>query len=201
MKKPLLVLASSSPRRIFFLKQLGVPFRRSSPEVDERPLAGERPRHYVRRIALEKARVVSRHHPAEWVLAADTTVVLDGIILGKPRNDREARRMLRSLSGRSHQVLSAMALVCRADEKELSRVSLTRVQLREMDPAEIRWYVGTGEPTDKAGAYAIQGKGAIFVKKIVGSRSNVAGFPVETFYDLMRSAGLPLGPRSDRAMV
>ncbi|MGH9462614.1 MAG: Maf family protein, partial [Vicinamibacteria bacterium] len=108
------------------------------------------------------------------------------------RDDRDARRMLRSLSGRAHEVLSALALVHDRERKELSSVCLTRVQLRKMEPSEIRWYVGTGEPADKAGAYAIQGKGGIFVKKIVGSASNVAGFPVETFYELMQRAGLPL---------
>jgi septum formation protein len=160
--------------------------------VDERPRDGEAPRAYVRRIALEKARVVSQRRPRDWVLAADTIVVLDGTILGKPKDDREARRMLRRLSGRSHQVLSGMAFVCQAANRELSSVSLTRVRLREIGSDEIRWYVGTGEPADKAGAYAIQGKGGIFVKRIVGSPSNVAGFPVETFYELTRKARIPL---------
>jgi septum formation protein len=191
VKTPL-VLASSSPRRISFLKQLGVRFRLANPRVDETPLTGERPRPYVRRVALEKARAVSRRRPSDWILAGDTIVVLDGSILGKPRDDREARRMLRSLSGRAHQVLSALALVHEGERKELSGVCLTRVQLREMEASEIRWYVGTGEPADKAGAYAIQGRGGIFVKKIVGSASNVAGFPVETFYELMQRAGLRL---------
>ena len=192
MKTPSLVLASSSPRRIFFLKELGVPFSQASPSVDESPLAGERPRPYVRRVALEKAHAVSKRRPTDWILAGDTIVVLDGTILGKPKDDREARRMLRHLSGRKHQVLSALALVRKATRRELLSVSVTEVHLREMKPAEIRWYVGTGEPADKAGAYAIQGKGGIFVKKIIGSASNVAGFPVETFYDLMQKAGLRL---------
>ena len=190
MKTPSLVLASSSPRRIFFLKELGVPFSQASPRVDESPLAGECPRPYVRRVAMEKARAVSKRRPTDWILAGDTIVVLDGTILGKPKDDREARRMLRHLSGRKHQVLSALALVRKATRRELLSVSVTEVHLREMKPAEIRWYVGTGEPA--AGAYAIQGKGAIFVKKIIGSASNVAGFPVETFYDLMQKAGLRL---------
>ena len=173
-----------------FLKELGVRFRQASPRVDESPLSGERPRPYVRRVALEKARAVSQRLPSDWILAGDTIVVLDGAILGKPKNDREARGMLRSLSGRSHEVLSSLALVCQTACQELSRVSMTRVQLRELEPSEIRWYVRTGEPSDKAGGYAIQGKGGLFVRKIVGSPSNVAGFPVEAFYDLIRKAGL-----------
>ena len=189
MKTPL-VLASSSPRRIAFLKQLGVRFRQAKPRVDETPFTGERPRPYVRRVAMEKARAVSSRRRSDWVLAGDTIVVLDGRILGKPKDDREARRMLRRLSGRTHEVLSALALVRDGDGRALSSVCRTRVELRTLEPSEIRWYVGTGEPADKAGAYAIQGKGGIFVKKIVGSASNVAGFPVETFYELMQRAGL-----------
>ena len=187
-----LILASTSPRRSFYLKQLGVSFRKAVPEVEERPLRGEAPRAFVRRMALEKARDVSERRPRGWVLAADTIVVLEGEILGKPRDERHARRMLRRLSGRAHQVISGMALVSQSAGRELSRVSLTRVRLREIGPAEIRWYVQTGEPADKAGAYAIQGKGGIFVKSITGSPSNVAGFPVEVFYELMQKAGLTL---------
>jgi nucleoside triphosphate pyrophosphatase len=198
VRTPSLILASSSPRRISYLSQLGIRFRPARPDVDETPLDGEKPRPYVRRVALAKARFVSRRRPRAWVLAADTIVVLDGAILGKPRDESEARRMLARLSGRTHQVMSAMALVCSAAEKELSRLSLTRVQFREMDPAEIRWYVRTGEPTDKAGAYAIQGLGGFFVRRISGSPSNVVGFPVETFYHLIRSADLPLFPPAPR---
>lgn len=190
MKRTSLVLASSSPRRIAFLKQLGVRFQLAHPRVDETPLARERPRPYVRRVAMEKARAVSEKRPTEWVLAGDTIVVLDGRILGKPKDERHARRMLRNLSGRSHQVLSALALVHARKGQEHCRVSVTRVHLRKLTATEIRWYVGTGEPADKAGAYAIQGKGGIFVERIVGSASNVAGFPVETFYELMQKAEL-----------
>jgi nucleoside triphosphate pyrophosphatase len=192
VKTPSLVLASTSPRRVSFLKQLGVPFRQARPRVDETPLAGERPRSYVRRVALEKARAVSKRRRADWILAGDTIVVLDGTILGKPKDERQARGMLRRLSGRSHVVLSALALRHSSTGKELTRVSQTEVHLRQMKPSEIRWYVETGEPAGKAGAYAIQGKGGLFVRKIVGSASNVAGFPVETFYDLIQKAGLRL---------
>jgi septum formation protein len=124
------------------------------------------------------------------VVAADTAVVIDGLILGKPRDTRDARRMLRKLSGRWHHVVSGIALV-RYDRKVvLSRVSSTRVRFREMSAKEISWYVATGEPLDKAGAYAIQGKGGLFVERITGSPSNVVGFPLEAFQDLLLKAGI-----------
>jgi septum formation protein len=192
MKTPSLILASSSPRRVSYLKQLGYPFRQKHPEVDERPRSREKPRVYVRRIALEKARDLALQNPHSWVLAADTTVVVDEAILGKPRDDREAKKMLRKLSGRWHQVVSGMALVSNEKAVQLVATSVTRVRFRTMRESEIRWYVETGEPSDKAGAYAIQGKGGLFVKRIVGSPSNVVGFPVECFYDLVSKAGLPL---------
>jgi septum formation protein len=125
-------------------------------------------------------------------VAADTAVVIDGKILGKPRNNRDAGNMLRRLSGRWHLVMTGLALVCQRRRTELARVSTTRVRFREMTEAERRWYIATGEPADKAGAYAIQGKGGLFVERIVGSPSNVAGFPVEDFYRLLLKANLPL---------
>ena len=187
-----LILASSSPRRAFYLKQLGFRFATAYPEVDERRRVGEKPRAYVRRLALEKARQVAGQRPRSWVVAADTTVVVNGSVLGKPSDGDDARRLLRKLSGRWHQVLSGLALICQERGKEAASVSLTRVRFRKMTEAEIRWYVDTGEPSDKAGAYAIQGKGGFFVERIVGSASNVVGFPVEEFYRLLLEAGIPL---------
>jgi septum formation protein len=192
VKAPTLILASSSPRRVNYLRQLGFRFRKDHPEVDERARPEESPHDYVRRLALEKARQVAARRPRSWVVAADTVVVVDGSILGKPRDDRQARSMLRKLSGRWHHVVSGMALVCRETDSELTRVSSTRVRFRKMTDKEIRWYIATGETSDKAGAYAIQGKGALFVERIVGSPSNVAGFPVEDFYRLLLKASLPL---------
>jgi septum formation protein len=187
-----LILASSSPRRAHYLRQLGFRFREDHPQVNERPRSGESPRVYVRRLALDKARQISTRRPGAWVIAADTTVVIDDKILGKPRHDREARRMLRCLSGRWHRVMTGMALTCKARRTELASVSLTRVLFRELTQEEIHWYVATKEPSDKAGAYAIQGKGGLFVERIVGSPSNVVGFPLETFYHLLLQAGLGL---------
>ena len=187
-----LVLASSSPRRQAYLKDLGIPFRRVAPDVDETRRRGESPRAYVRRIALEKASVVSERYPSSWVVSADTTVVIDKTVLGKPRDAAHARKMLRQLSGRSHRVLSGIALVHRADAVVRSAVSSTRVFIRRLNDDEIRWYVGTGEPLDKAGAYGAQGKGGLLVARVEGSFSNVVGFPLEKFYELWRACGLPL---------
>jgi septum formation protein len=185
-RPPILILASSSPRRESLLRELGFRFRQDHPEVDERVRHGERPRDYVRRVALAKARSVAAPRPRSWVVAADTAVVVDDSILGKPRDDREARRMLRGLSGRWHRVVTGIALVRRDEDFEQSRTSSTRVRFRRMTEKEIRWYVATGEPSDKAGAYAIQGKGGLFIERIVGSPSNVIGFPIESFYELLQ---------------
>lgn len=187
-----LILASSSPRRRRYLKELGFDFRAVVPDVDETVRRGESPRVYVRRIAHDKASTIAARHPRAWVVAADTTVVVDGEIFGKPRDSAEARKMLRKLSGRAHRVLSGMALVHGEEAVARSAVSSTRVFIRELSDDEIRWYVGTGEPLDKAGAYGAQGKGGLIVARVEGSFSNVVGFPVETFYQLMKECGLKL---------
>ena len=185
-----LVLASSSPRRVSYLRLLGFPFRKDIPKVDERLRKGESARVYVRRLAVEKAFDVAKRRPKAWVVAADTAVVVDDRILGKPRDEREARRMLRTLSGRWHQVVSGIALVCHAQNHQQSAISVTRVRFRSLTPKDIRWYVATGEPADKAGAYAMQGKGGFFVERISGSPTNVVGFPLEKFHTLLLQAGL-----------
>jgi len=186
------ILASSSPRRASLLKALGIPFRRTAPDVDEARRPGEPVRRYVRRLAIEKALAVAERRPHDWVIAGDTTVVLDDSLLGKPRDAREARRMLRQLSGRTHRVLSGIALVRGDRDSIASAVSSTRVTFRSLSEDEIRWYVRTGEPLDKAGAYGVQEKGGMLVLRIDGSYSNVVGFPLEKFYELWRAAGLPL---------
>lgn len=145
-------------------------------DVDERPLPGERPSEYVLRVALEKARASSRTSD-EVVLAADTAVVVDGLILGKPSSPADAARMLRLLSGRVHAVLTGVAI--RHGGRELAAVESTTATFADMSDDEIDWYVSSGEPSDKAGAYAIQGLASRFVARIDGSYSNVVGLPVE----------------------
>lgn len=172
-----LILASSSPRRQELLAQIGVPFTVQVPAIDETPLVGEAPPAYVQRMAEEKARAVLAQQAGDvCVLAADTSVIVDGLILGKPADAAEAKTMLLRLSGREHQVLSAIAV---ADQNRLnSHVVSCKVAFRTLTDAEIDAYWLTGEPRDKAGSYAIQGLGAVFVQAIHGSYSAVVGLPL-----------------------
>lgn len=172
-----LILASSSPRRQELLTQIGVPFSVQVPAIDETPLVGEAPPAYVQRMAEEKARAVLAQQAGDvCVLAADTSVIVDGLILGKPADAADAKAMLLRLSGREHQVLSAIAV---ADQSRLnSQVVSCKVAFRTLTDAEIDAYWHTGEPRDKAGSYAIQGLGAVFVQAIHGSYSAVVGLPL-----------------------
>lgn len=191
------VLASSSPRRRRLLRDLGVPFSVRVPDVDERPLPGEPPRAHVRRLALEKARAVARELTpgcgARWVLGADTVVVLDGEILGKPRDARHAVRMLRRLSGRTHEVLTGVALVPVAGGRARAGVVLSRVAMRPYGEAAIRRYVAGGEPLDKAGSYAVQGRGRALVARVAGSLTNVVGLPLERLARMLAACEVPPG--------
>ena len=176
---PGLVLASGSPRRRELLAQLGLVFAVVAPEVDETPQPGERPVALVRRLALAKAAAVD----GDPVLAADTTVEVDGEILGKPADGDDARRMLRRLSGRAHKVHTGVAV--RRSEEVAVEVATTIVTFVPLQPPVIDWYIGTGEPLDKAGAYAIQGAGGVFVEAVRGSVSNVVGLPLTTVARLL----------------
>lgn len=194
MGQTALVLASGSPRRRAFLEQLGLSFTVSPADLDERVLPGEAAAPYVERLAREKARKVATLHPGQRVLAADTTVVLGEQVLGKPADPEDALRMLRSLSGRWHRVLTGVALVGSA---ERTRVVETQVEFREASEAELAWYVHTGEPLDKAGAYAIQGIGGFLVRAIRGSHSNVVGLPLAETLELLaeEKLAMPWGKR------
>ncbi|MDE2689104.1 MAG: Maf family protein [Acidobacteriota bacterium] len=181
-----LVLASASPRRRELLESLDLDFTVRPATVDETPYAGERPRDLVRRLAREKAEAGARD--GEWVLAADTIVVEDGAILGKPADRDEARRMLERLQGRWHLVLTGTALRPPAGDT-LHAVESTRVLFAELTPEQVDWYAATGEPDDKAGAYAIQGLGSLFILEIDGNYSNVVGLPLPTVRQLFEGAG------------
>lgn len=189
MRQNALVLASGSPRRRAFLESLGLVFSVRSADVDESVHPGEQPLQYVARVARDKAEVVARGSPEALVLAADTSVVLDGVVLGKPADASDAERMLRALSSREHTVLTAVAL---GGAGSGARVVATAVTFRELSAEEIRWYVGTGEPMDKAGAYALQGIGGFLVREIRGSHSNVVGLPLGETLELLRGAGYVL---------
>ena len=179
-----LILASASPRRAELLTAAGFHFVVDAADVDETEHAGEAPADYVLRVARDKARTVARRHAGRVVLAADTTVVAGGVILAKPADEADAIRMLGLLSNTVHDVWSGV-VVLRNGREAAERV-VTRVHLREVTPEEIRWYVATGEPMGKAGAYGIQGRAARFIDWIEGSWSNVVGLPVATVDRLLK---------------
>jgi septum formation protein len=182
-----LILASASPRRSELLRAAGFDFQVVPADVDERPLPAEAPDDYVRRVALDKARAVAACMPDAIVLAADTCVVVDDAILGKPADAADAARMLAMLSGRPHDVLTGVAVIGPAGIRVESADS--RVVFAELSAGEIAWYVASGEPGDKAGAYAIQGLASRYVERVEGSYSNVVGLPVALVYRLLREQG------------
>ena len=186
-----LVLASSSPRRSEILTAVGWPFETHPAGVDETRLAGEAPEEFVRRLAREKAEAVARTRLFGLVLGADTTVLVDGKILEKPRDAEDARRMLRRLSGRWHEVLTGVALVSAETGRASVGVERTRVRFAETSEEEIAWHVETGDVLDKAGAYAIQGRAALFIEAIDGDYWNVVGLPVRLVYELARGFDAP----------
>lgn len=187
-----IVLASGSPRRRELLDTLGIAFDVVPADIDESVHDGEVPEAYVRRLGLEKARAVAASHPDRLVLAADTTVDVDGEILGKPADADEARRILRLLAGRTHLVHTGLALV-RGDRVETA-VETTAVTFTPLDDAVIDWYVDTGEPFDKAGGYGVQGRAAVFVERVDGSVTNVIGLPLALVVRLAAAVGAPLLP-------
>jgi septum formation protein len=184
-----LLLASASPRRAELLAAAGFVFDVAPADVDETPLPDEAPRGYALRVARDKAEAASAgcRKSGSVVIAADTVVVAEGEILGKPADDADARRMLKRLSGAVHSVFTAVVLS--GDGREVSDVIETRVHLLPLSDNEIDWYIGTGEPEGKAGAYAIQGRAARFIDWIDGSWSNVVGLPVATVYRLLKELG------------
>jgi septum formation protein len=193
-----IVLASASPRRQELLRNAGIPFTVKPADINETPLAGESPRDCAERLAREKALVVSQSRPQDYVLGADTIVVVDHAILGKPRDFDDARRMLRLLSGRTHAVITGICLVApvaggkwsvASTNKTQTASETTVVTMCEISDDEIREYIATGEPMDKAGAYAIQGIASRWIPRIEGDYSNVVGLPVALVYAMLRERG------------
>jgi septum formation protein len=188
-----IILASGSPRRAEILRAAGFSFEAWAAAVDETPLAGEPAGEYVSRLAETKARAVADSlgkatEPA-LVIGADTVVLADGCILGKPANVEDARRMLRELSGRTHDVLTGTAVIRSSDGKTSLHVETTRVWFLSLSAGEIDEYVATGEPSDKAGAYGIQGIGGRFVSRIEGCYFNVMGLPLSRLWQMLREMG------------
>ena len=182
-----LILASGSPRRRELLAKMGYTFEICTPDVDEH-VEGHA-RDVVVTLAQRKARAAAEHYARGVIIASDTLVSLDGVPLGKPEDEADARRMLRALSGREHEVYSGVCLIDAATGREEVQVDRTGVWLREITDQEIDDYIATGEPMDKAGAYAIQGLAGKFVSRFDGSYENVVGFPVDVVRDMLSRFG------------
>lgn len=177
------------------MRALGVPFRVVPARVDEVPRPGETPRGFARRAAREKGEEVAARHPGDYVISADTIVVVDGAILGKPRDRADGRRMLGLLAGREHLVHTVVFLLRARPSHRDEACETTRVRFRDLTAAEIEGYLGTGEPDDKAGAYAAQGAGSLLIERISGSYTNVVGLPMARLLGMLLSAGAVLPAR------
>ncbi len=185
-----IILASQSPRRRYLMKQAGIEFTVIPSECEERIEPDLSPDACVAQLAEQKARDIAIRHPEAWVIGADTIVVIDGNILGKPSSKTEAASMLRRLSGRTHQVLTAFTLIHWATDKHIGRTVSTDVLFKPLSDAEIAWYIATDEPFDKAGAYALQGIGAFMVKAVYGSYTNVIGLPICELMETLVAEGI-----------
>jgi septum formation protein len=188
-KETRIILASGSPRRADLLTKIGVEFELEPSQVHERPHTDEAPPDYIIRIARAKVVAVARKRESGLVIGADTIVVLDGRLLGKPEDEDDARNMLRQLSGKWHAVMTGIALYDAATRREVADYDKTLVRFAQMSEREIEWYVKSGEPMDKAGAYGIQGLGGLFVDEIAGNYYNVVGLPLPLLYRLSRRLG------------
>jgi len=187
-----IVLASNSPRRKELMRQVGMTFTSSPAHIDESILPGEKPEEYVVRVATNKAQVASKRVGKGVVVAADTVVVLEDTILGKPVDEQDAIRMLSMLSGKMHRVVTAISVMDAGTGKTLTRTSVTKVWFKKLTENEIRYYVSTGEPLDKAGAYGIQEKGALLVDRIEGCYFNVVGLPMSLLDEMLKTFGIKM---------
>jgi septum formation protein len=173
-----LILASSSPRRCHLLEQVGLRFSVVPSTLDESSVPVSPPENHVRMLAEAKAMQVAERYPESWIIAADTLVIIGNEVLGKPDTPARARQMLKTLSGKTHRVLTGYCICCKASERSFSETVETKVTFKPLRETEIDWYLSTKEPFDKAGAYAVQGLGSVLVKRIEGSYTNVVGLPV-----------------------
>ena len=188
-REPKIILASASPRRAELLFQIGVKFELVPSQIEERPHPDEAPPDYITRIARAKVIAVARQQESGLIIGADTVVVLDGRLLGKPVDSHDAKSMLKQLSGRWHAVMTGVALYDVESRHEVADYEKTLVKFAQLTDREIDWYVHTGEPKDKAGAYGIQGLGGLFVDEIAGNYYNVVGLPIPLVYRLARRLG------------
>ncbi len=185
-----IILASKSPRRRYLLERAGLEFSVIPSGITEDSVSTDSPESYARILAEYKAKDVSRTHPDSWVIGADTIVFIDNTILGKPGSPDEARKMLRRLSAKTHQVITGYCICCKAENRFFSDSIKTDVLFKELTDDEIQWYIHTGEPFDKAGSYAIQGLGTFLVKRINGSYTNVVGLPVCEVVEFLINEGI-----------
>jgi len=189
VREPRIILASASPRRAELLRLIGVEFELSPSDTVERPHSDEAPADYITRLARAKVIAAARKYEAGLVIGADTIVVLDGRLMGKPEDTSAAERMLTQLSGKWHAVMTGVALYDIESKAEVADYDKTLVKFARLTEKEIEWYVATGEPMDKAGAYGIQGLGGLFVEEIAGNYYNVVGLPLPLVYRLARRLG------------
>jgi len=185
-----IILASASPRRKELFSQFGLDFTVTIPHVDEEVRKGEHPEDFCRRISMDKAAFASRDYPDALIIAADTIVVIENKIMGKPRDDKEAFEYLMLLQDKTHEVYTGYTIMHKGENK--TRVIRTQVHFRTMSKEEILWYIATGEPLDKAGAYAVQGIGSIFIDRVEGSYTNVIGLPLSDLYYDLKGFGIAL---------
>jgi septum formation protein len=188
-RKSPLILASASPRRQELLESAGIQLEIMPSNADEKFEAGEGPEEHVIRLANAKAMEVARKNPDRWILAADTVVVIDGKVLGKPGNPEEAKEMLQMLSGQEHRVITGYCIYHSSSRKKKERSVISQVRFKPLSAGEIQWYIDTEEPYDKAGAYAVQGKAAFMVKEVHGSYTNVVGLPLCEVVEDLRALG------------
>lgn len=189
MQKAQMILASASPRREELLSLAGITFRVIPSEVSEEMVGDESPEEHVLRLAEAKAASVAGQHPDAWVLGADTVVVIDGEVLGKPTRREEARLMMHKLSGRTHRVITGFTLFKAAEKAKVRKAVTSTVTFREMTAEEVEWYISTEEPYDKAGGYAMQGRAALFIREVSGSHTNVIGLPICEVVEALRDVG------------
>jgi septum formation protein len=188
--KQQIILASASPRRKQLLSSVGLKFKTVPAHVDENYLNGETPNQHVRRLAQRKAKIIAEKYPDAWVLGADTIVVIDGHILGKPENKTQAKKMLQKLSGRTHKVYTAFIITRAVSSISKTRVIQSAVSFKNISSDEIKWYISSKEPYDKAGGYAAQEKGASFIKSVRGSYTNVIGLPLCEVLEEFKTLGV-----------
>jgi len=186
------ILASSSPRRRELLTSIGLDFDVVPSHVPEEHQPGEAPEEYVARLSREKANAIAAKHPSAWIIAADTTVLLGDQLLEKPVDKKDAERMLSLIAGKTHVVYTGVTLQNVERGYRETRVAESEVRMLPLALEDVRWYVSTGEPLDKAGAYAVQGIGAMFIDSIHGSYTNVVGLPLAMLFQMMRKAGIDL---------